>query len=125
MGVSTATVRRWESDVQGRRPPQPTRRKFAMALKVKEAEVFQPGLTDAESVTIAVRNTPRPGNYTGNPMMLLVHLNVVDSTSTRAHKQDIQAEVKHRGLTIAQNKIVSGADKSVRKCADSIKANAS
>jgi hypothetical protein len=84
----------------------------------------RPDLTDDFCDGIVVRNTPRPENSSGDPAQLLVQLDILDSTTTGNHKRDVQADLKRHGWRIAQKDIVSGPDKSVLQCRQSIQSKA-
>jgi hypothetical protein len=72
---------------------------------------------------ITVRNTPRPGDFTG-PTQTLDKLGIIDDTQAKAHKAAIQQDLNQIGWHIQRSDIQSAPAKAVRDCADSVEDNA-
>ena len=84
------------------------------------AVATRPDLDDDLRHRVAVRNTPKPSAANGSGTQLLVDLDVTDLTQGQKHCARIQTDLNNIGWHISQNQIVSGPDKSVDDCSDSL-----
>jgi hypothetical protein len=87
------------------------------------ATASRPPLTSDLCQAITVRNTPRPGDFTGF-MQTLDKLGIIDDTQANAHKAAIQQDLNQIGWHVQQSDIQSAPAKTVRDCSDSVQNNA-